>query len=157
MPEMRPYQRVLALIDFDELDCQTAEKALLLARLNGAKLDLLHLIEPDGFLDGGYPGGNSQATTRSLETGSLRRLNFLAARLGATEASCHALHGPLRLGFLRHIQAWQPDLVVAGTHHAYLAGSHDVLILSASRRPRRGKVLTRLMNLFGSRTSAAGV
>src|SRR5512139_2100608 len=116
MPEMRPYQRIVALIDFDDLDGQTAEKALLLARLNRAKLDFLHLIEPDGALDGGYPGGNSQATARSLEAASLRRLNFLAAQLGAAEATCHAIHGPLRQGFLRHVEEWRPDLVVAGEH-----------------------------------------
>jgi nucleotide-binding universal stress UspA family protein len=157
MPEMRPYQRILALIHFDDLDGQTAEKALLLARLNQAKLDFLHLIEPDGVLDGGYPSGNSQSTARSLETASLRRLNFLAAQLGAPEATCHALHGPLRQGFLQHIRKWQPDLIVTGEHHAYLAGSHDVLILSASKRRHRGKLLARLMNLFSSQNCAAGL
>lgn len=151
MPEMRTYQRVLALIDFDALECQAAEKALLLARLNKAELDFLHLVEPDAALDGGYPNGNPRATAHSLETASLRRLEFLAARLGATEARCHARHGPLRQGFLRHVREWQPDLVVTGGHHGYLAtGSHDVLILSASKRPRRGGMLTRLMELFRS-------
>ena len=156
MPELRPYRRVLALIDFDDLDCQTAEKALLLARLNQAELDFLHLIEPDGFLDGGYPSGNPRATAESLEKASLRRLSFLAAQLGAAEATCHALYGPLRQGFLRHTKLWQPDLIVTGEHHAYLTGSHDVLILSASKRPHRGKLLARLMNMLGSRSCPAG-
>lgn len=153
MPDLRPYQRILALINFDALDSQTAQKALLLARLNRAKLDFLHLIEPDGLLDGG-PGGAPHATARSLETASLRRLDFLAAQLGAAEAACHALHGPVRQGFLRYVQEWQPDLVVTGEHHAYLAGPHDVLVLSTAKS-RRGKLLMRLRNLFGSQTCTA--
>jgi nucleotide-binding universal stress UspA family protein len=157
MPEIRRYQRVLALINFDGLDGRTAEKALLLARLNQAKLDFLHLIEPDGVLDGGYPGCTPRATARSLEAASLRRLNFLAARTGAVEATCHAVHGPVRQGFLQHVREWQPDLVVAGAPHACLTGSHDVLILSAPTRTGRGKMLARFMNIFRSRSCAVGV
>lgn len=157
MPEMRRYQRVLALINFDDLDGLTAEKALLLAHLNQAKLGFLHLIEPDGVLDGGYPGCNPRATARSLETAALRRLTFLAARTGAVDATCHAVHGPMRQGFLQHVREWQPDLVVAGGHRGYLAGSHDVLILSAPARKDRGKLLARLFGLLGSQNCAAGI
>jgi nucleotide-binding universal stress UspA family protein len=155
MPETRPYQRILALIGFDGRDGQTAEKALLLARLNGAKLDFLHLIEPDGALDGGYSGGGPNATARTLEAASLRRLEFLAAQLGAAEATCHALHGPLRQGFQRHVREWRPDLIVTGEHRAYLAGSHDVLVLSSAKRPCRGTLRSRLLGLFGSRVCRA--
>src|SRR5512147_442589 len=62
MPELRPYRRVVALIRFDARDGVTAEKALLLARLNRAELDFLHLIAPGGNLDGGYPGASPSAT-----------------------------------------------------------------------------------------------
>jgi nucleotide-binding universal stress UspA family protein len=157
MPEPRPYQRILALIHFDALDDQTAEKALLLARQNEAKLDFLHLIEPDGALDGGYPNGGPKATAFGLETAALRRLNFLAARMGADGASCHALCAPLRQGFRRHVREWHPDLVVAGEHHDYLSGSHDVLILSHARRPQRGGLIAGLMGLFGLHTGTAGI
>ena len=157
MPELRPYRRVLALIDFDDLDGLTAEKALLLARLNGAQLDFLHLIAPDGHLDGGYPNGNPQNTARSLEAASLRRLDYLAARLGAGEATCHALHGPLRQSFQKHVEARQPDLVVTGRPRPYLSGTHDVLILSAAQPHGRGKLLAWLMRLFNSQPYAAGV
>lgn len=156
MPELRPYRRILALIGFDEHDDATAGKALLLARLNRAELGFLHLIEPDGALDGGYPGGSTQARASDLESASLRRLGFLAARLGAGEATCHAIHGPLRQGFAQHVREWQPDLVVTGEQAAYLAGPHDVLVLSPARQPRRGRWLESLLNVFGLRADTAG-
>lgn len=153
MPEPRPYQRVLALIHFDALDRPTAEKALLLARLSDAKLDFLHLVEPDGALDGGYPGGGPQSDARGLESASLRRLDYLAASLGATEATRHALHGPSRQGFRRHVEAWRPDLIVTGEHHEYLreAGTHDVLILSPATTSRRGGLLAGLLDVISLR------
>lgn len=156
MPELRPYQRVLALINFDALDIRTAEKALLLARLNRAKLDFLHLIEPDGALDGGYTGRSPRDSAKSLEMASLRRLDFLVAQLGAGEAICHAVYGPLRQGFLAHVGKWQPDLVVSAEHRDYLSGAHDVLILSPSRRPQRGKALTHIARFFSALTGPAG-
>jgi nucleotide-binding universal stress UspA family protein len=157
MPELRPYQRILALIHFDALDGHTAEKALLLARMNRAQLDFLHVIEPDGAMDGGYPNGDPRATARSLEAASLRRLDFMTARIGAGEASCHAIYAPLRQGFRRHIREWQPDLVISGVHHDCLRGSHDVLILAPARRPRRGKWVASLMGLLGVQAGAAGI
>lgn len=157
MPELRPYRRILALIDFDERDGATAEKALMLARLNRAELDFLHLIEPDGALDGGYPGGSSRADARELENAALRRLNFLAARIGAGEARCHAVYGPLRQGMLRHVRDWQPDLVVAGERHAHLGGRYDVLILSSPGRTGGGKWLANLLGALGSRFRTIGV
>ncbi|MHB1143666.1 MAG: universal stress protein [Thiobacillus sp.] len=158
MPELRPYRRILALVRFDAMDGATVEKALMLARLNQAQLDFLHLIEPDGALDGGYPGSTRQAAVRDLERASLRRLDFLAAQSGAGEARCYAIYGSPRQGFLQHVREWQPDLIVTGVQPAYyLAGSHDVLVLSAAKRPQCGRLLTVLLNLPGLRPRTAGL
>ncbi|OJW41600.1 universal stress protein [Thiobacillus sp. 65-1402] len=154
MPEFRPYRRILALIRFDAMDGATAEKALMLARLNQAQLDFLHLIEPDGTLDGGYPGSTRQATALDLERASLRRLDFLAARLGAGEARCHAIYGPLRQGFRQYVRDAQPDLIVTGEQTAYLDGPHDVLVLSGAHRSQGGRLLAMLMSLLGLRQRA---
>lgn len=151
MPEFRPYRRILALIRFDAMDGVTAEKALMLARLNQARIDFLHPIEPDGTLDGGYPGSTRQATVRDLEQASLRRLAFLAARIGAGEANCHAIYGAPWQGLRQFLRDAQPDLIVTGEHAAYLDGPHDVLVLSGAHRPQRGRLLTRLMDFLGLR------
>lgn len=157
MPEFRPYRRILALIRFDAMDGVTAEKALMLARLNQAQLDFLHLIEPDGTLDGGYPGSTRQATVRDLEHASLRRLEYLAAQLGAGEARCHAIYAPLRQGFRQYVRDGQPDLIITGEQAACLTGPHDVLVLSGSQRPQGGRLLTPLLDFFGLRPRAARV
>jgi nucleotide-binding universal stress UspA family protein len=150
MPELQPYRRILALIRFDATDGVTAEKALLLTRLNRAQLDFLHLIEPDGALDGGYVRSGATHAARALEAAALRRLDFLAARLGAGEARCSALYGPPRQGFQRHVAAAQPDLVVVGEPSDYVDGPHDVLVLSAPRRARGGRLRNVLRRLSGA-------
>lgn len=154
MPELHPYRRILALIRFDARDGATAGKALLLARMNRAELDFLHVIEPDGTLDGGYPGSTRQATVDDLRRASLRRLDFLAAGLGAGEARCHAIYGPLRQGFLEYAREWQPDLVVTSEQGSFLAGPYDVLVLSAAEQPRPGRLLDALGGLLGLRPRA---
>lgn len=54
-PSMHDYRRVLALVDFSDAGSTVARRALNLARLEGAELAFLHLINPDPSLDGGYP------------------------------------------------------------------------------------------------------
>lgn len=149
MPELRPYRRILVLIRFDAMDGATAEKALMLARMNRAELDFLHLIEPDGALDGGYPGGIRQAAVDDLKRASLRRLDFLAAGLGASEARCHALYGPPGQGFREYVREWRPDLIVTSEQAAYLAGPCDVLVLSTAKQSSRGGLLAALARLLG--------
>lgn len=154
MPELRPYRRILALIRFDAMDGATAEKALMLARMNRAELDFLHLIEPDGALDGGYPGSTRQATVEDLKRASLRRLDFLAAGLGAGEARCHAVYGPSRQAFRAYSREWGPDLIVTSEQAVYLAGPYDVLVLSAAKQSSRGGLLAALAKLLGLRPRA---
>lgn len=149
MPELHPYRRILALVRFDARDAIVVEKALLLARLNRAQLDLLHLIEPDGALDGGYSRHSSAEAARTLEAAALRRLEFLAASLGAGEACCHTRYGPHRQGFTRHIRRLPPDLVVTGEEPAGVDGPHDVLVLSAGRRHGGRGWHTWLAGVFG--------
>ena len=155
MPEARPYQRVLALIDFDSTDERIARKALLLARLNRAQLAFLHLIEPDAALDGGYPASGPKADAAALETAALRRLNFMSAQLGAGEAECIAQFGPAHQAFKRKLQEWQPDLVVSAKDAHYLTGLHDLLILGQASRVGAGKTFKRLASWLSAKLQPA--
>lgn len=134
MHETHPYQRVLALINFDGSDEKIARKALLLARLNRAQLLFLHLIDPDASLDGGYPVASAKAEAAALEDGAMRRLDFLRAQIGADEAECVTRHGPTREGLEHQLRAWQPDLIVSGLDPGYLTGNQDLLILGQTNR-----------------------
>ncbi len=157
MPEPAPYRRILALVHFDEHDGLVAGKASLLAQQNQAELVLLHLIEPDGGLDGGYFGGEVRTTARVLEQAALRRLQFLAATLGIDGARCDAQHGPRRQRLSQYIDHAHPDLIVAGEAHAYLVDACDTLILSPGKRPRGGHLLMAFLNWLGVRMRIAGV
>lgn len=150
MPEARPYRRVLALINLDGSDERIARKALLLARLNRAQLMFLHLIEPEAALDGGYPASSAKSDAAALEAGALRRLDFLAAQLGAGEAQCVARHGPARQCFRELLREWQPGLVVSAQELAFLPGAHDVLILGQNKQPKDGKPITRFLGWLGA-------
>lgn len=150
MPEARPYQRVLALIRFNGTDERIARKALLLARMNRAQISFLHLIEPDGVLDGGYPMAGPRANAHGLETASHRRLAFLAAQLDAEEAECHARYGPWRQSLLKHVTQYQPDLIVTSEQHACLNGAYDLLILSPPKNFHRGKTIGTMLGFVGS-------
>lgn len=140
------------MIQFDAMDGAIAEKALMLARLNRAELEFLHLIEPDGMLDGGYPGSSRQAGIDDLKRAALRRLEFLAASLGAGEARCHAEYGSPRQEFHEYAREHQPDLIVTGEQAAYLAGSCDVLVLSAAKQSRHGGLPAAIARFFGLRS-----
>lgn len=150
MPEARPYRRIVALIPFDASDGLIARKALALARLNNAQLDFLHLVQSDASLDGGYArGGSPTATAHALEQAALRRLQFLAAQCGAGEARCHAVYGPPRQGFYRHVEANGVELVVTTESSSCPAGAHDLLLLAAPKSSRAKRVLSMLMRFVG--------
>jgi len=150
MPEAHPYRRVLALISFDSTDETIARKALLLARLNRSQLVFLHLIEPDAALDGGYPAASAKDNATALEAGALHRLDFMATQLGAGEAECIARHVSTRQSINPALQSLQPDLVVAATEYGLRPGSYDMLILGEGRRPKGGRLVSRLMGWLGS-------
>lgn len=154
MPESPPYRRVLALLDFDALDGRIVGKALLLARQNGAALDVLHLIEPDG-LHGGAFGGGANAAARALERAAERRMIFLTTTLGADDAVCRALHGPRRQRLMQYVAARRPDLVVTGDAQTGLGDLCDTLILSTPARPRGGRLRTALRAWLGLGPGAA--
>lgn len=149
MPELRPYRRVLALIRLDGTDGNIARKALLLARLNRAELLFLHLIEPDTALDG-HPAAGARADAAALEAGAVRRLDFLAAQLGAGEAECAALHGPVRQMFKQAVKKWQPELVVSAQDFDFPSGAHDVLILGRNSRAQGGRLVGRVLSWLGA-------
>jgi len=149
---MRDYRHILALVDPDDRHHDgVIHRALNLARLGGAQLALLHLIEPDPSLDGGYPPPSHEAARQGFEAGGMRRLAFLAARLEAGEATLLARYGDPASEFAACAGELAPDLVIAAHDPGYLGGRHDLLLLgTATAKIRgRGRVPTWLASLAG--------
>ena len=154
---MKPYRRILTLIDFDMQGEQVAKRALMLARLNQAKLAFLHLAEPDTALDGGYPVSSHKENLQALETASLRRLDFMAAQLGAGEAECHAQCGQARHTYKHFLKSWEPDLVISARELDFLSGPHDLLVLGQRGRHTGGGTLRRIASWLGAQLLPAAL
>jgi nucleotide-binding universal stress UspA family protein len=142
MPE---YRRILAIEDFNDPTHAATRRAIGLARLGGADLALLHLLEPDVGLDGGYPAPSRQEVKRGYEGEALRRLKYLAATLGAADARLIAHYDLSHHGFAETVANWQPDLVVANHDSGHLDGRHDLLILGKQPHWPHGRGLLRLL------------
>lgn len=144
---MHEYRRILALVDFDPLGARVAHRAAALARLGNAELALLHWIEPDTQFDGGYPPPSPAEARRGYETAALRRMQFFAGGLDHANPELLAVYGPGRQTLLDRIEAWQPDLVVAGRDPGELGQRHDLLTLGQTRRGR-GRLIRILRGLL---------
>lgn len=145
---MRDYRRILAVVDFSDRGRAVARRALALARMGQAELALLHLIEPDTALEGGYPPPSRAANRQGYETEALRRLDFLAANLAAGDVKLLARYGQPRSAFADCIATWQPDLVVADDNPGYLRGSHDLLVLGQRAGGAGGRLLRLIQHFF---------
>jgi nucleotide-binding universal stress UspA family protein len=138
---MHEYNRILALVDFD--DTRVARRAINLARAMGAELSFLHLIPPDPSLDGGYPPPSRAELARGFETAAQRRLAFLSSSLDAENTTLLCRYGPPEQAFAECLADWRPDLVVADADPGYLGGRHDLLLLGQASG---GGWLKRLLN-----------
>lgn len=154
---MKPYRRILTLIDFDARGEQVARRALMMARLSQAELAFLHIVEPDAAMDGGYPVSSHQANAHALETASVRRLDFLAGQLGAGEAECIALYGPARQSLRQALKTWEPDLVISARELDSLSGPYDILILGQRNGRKGGGIIRRIANWLGGQLLPAAL
>ncbi len=146
---MREYRRLLALVELDRSGETIVRRADALARLSGAELILLHIIEPDSSSDGGYPSPSPGQVAASYESAGLRRLRYLAATQGANVDACRAVYGSLSNSMQRFTADWQPDLLIADAANAARlgCGTWDVLVVQTAQRGQGGRrgVLDRLL------------
>lgn len=131
---MHDYQRILALVDFSRDGEKVAWRALRLARMTGAEVAWLHLIDADGQLDGGYPRPSRTSQAQGYEDAARLRLRHLAAALHGDEAILAARYGEAATAYLEYTETWRPDLVIAAADPGYLAGPHDLLLLGKAPR-----------------------
>ncbi|MDA8260366.1 MAG: universal stress protein [Betaproteobacteria bacterium] len=138
---MREYRRLLALVELDRSGETIVRRADALARLSGAELILLHVIEPDNSSDGGYPSPSPGQIAASYESEGLRRLRYLAAAQGADADVCRTRYGALSDSVQRFAADWQPDLLIADAANAARLGrgTWDVLVVQTAQRGHGGR------------------
>ena len=126
---MQTYQHILLATDFSEHSEQTARRACDLAKLHGAELSILHVVEylPIGDAAYGpiYPF-DIDLTEQMLET-ARERMAKIAEDLHIAEPRRFVEVGSPKAEIIRMAETLEVDLIVVGTH-----GRHGISLLLGS-------------------------
>ncbi len=115
----QPYGHILLATDFSPHADRAAARALELARRYGARLSLVHVVEPfflyGDFIDSGVV--DEFALEQQVEEAARRQLENLAGELGITDTErVHLLTGPPKHTLLDFARDHDADLIVLGSH-----------------------------------------
>ncbi len=120
------YKKVLFATDFDEIGILAAHKAKKIADENGAKLILVHVVEPIPAY--AYPGFAGFAEVEvSIREQAEKELNLLSEQLGVDAAHRFLEFGSTKNEVLRVAEENKIDLIVTGSH-----GKHGLALLLGS-------------------------
>ena len=126
---MQPYRHILLTTDFSEHSDQTARRACHLAKIHGAELSILHVVEylPIGDAAYGpiYPF-DIDLTEQMLET-ARERMTAIATELQIAEPRRFVEVGSPKAEIIRMAETLGVDLIVMGTH-----GRHGIGVLLGS-------------------------
>lgn len=121
------YQHLLLAVDLTEESQQVAEKAVALAKLNDAKLSLIHVIEPLSFAYGGDVPMDLSTIQEQLDEHAQQRLEIFAEGLEIEAQQRHVVSGHTESEIHRIAKEQQVDLIVVGSH-----GRHGLALLLGS-------------------------
>lgn len=128
------YRHILLATDLAEDTASVAERAGTLANSNGARLTIMHVMEPLVLAYGAEVPVNMGALQQEITRQAGERLQALAARLGATAADCRLVTGTIEKEVLRFAGEEGVDLIVLGSHSrrglAVLLGSTANAVLN---------------------------
>ena len=138
---MPNYRHILVSLDLSDEAPQVLARAKALADADGAKLSLVHVVEPLTFAYGGDIPVDLSEIQEQLQTQATGQLTKIAQPLGIADAQCHIRIGQPVTEIHEIADEEQVDLIVVGSHGrkglALLLGStangvlhgakHDVL------------------------------
>ena len=115
---MRDYQRILVAIDGSPTSTKALVAALNIARDNGGRLLLVHVMDPLAFLTGFEASGEVFALVRQAGERVLLDAAEIAQAAGAPAETRLVDEPGQRLGevIAREAAAWPAQLIVLGTH-----------------------------------------
>ena len=110
-------KRILVPVDFSDASYLALAHAVVLARLHGAGLDLVHIVEPPNPGIAGAGIGWGEDLTQRLDD-ARTALHDLTTEVDGGDASIaiHAFLGPPGLGVIESAEHLDADFIVMGTH-----------------------------------------
>jgi nucleotide-binding universal stress UspA family protein len=138
---MKQYNSILLATDFSESSGPAADHAITLAKLTGAHLHVLHVInELDEHQRVMIPHEAFQILQKEVETQTVRELDrFCKGPAAGTSTTTHAVVGAAFQKILETGAKVSADLIVMGTHGR--TGVEQVIVGSTAERVvRRSKI-----------------
>ncbi len=111
---MTMYQHILLATDLHDECKKSAEKARMVAEQNGAKLTMIHVVEPLPAYAMGYFG--SVNIEKELIEEAEKNLNELAESLGVPTENRLIEIGSVKVAILKAAKELSADLIVTGSH-----------------------------------------
>jgi len=124
---MSQYKHVLIAIDLTDESGQVIEKGKAIADRNGAKISLIHALEPLGFAYGGDIPMDLTSIQDQLEQHAKDKIAELAAPMNIPADQQHLLVGMPDSEIHRLAKDQGVDLIVVGSH-----GRHGLSLLLGS-------------------------
>lgn len=117
---MSNYKHILCPIDFSDVSERTIEKAKQLAKLFGAKVTLLTIVEPLPAIAYGYAGGTDiqEEMLKSCHT----KIQEWGSKHGIDKANCQVETGYPKHEITVAAKQLKADLIIMGSH-----GHHGVV------------------------------
>ena len=113
---MSNYKTVLLGVDLTEVSTEIADRAKAVAESNGAKLHLIHVIEPLSFAYGGDIPMDFSGIQEEIQQQAKQQLTKFGETYGVDEAAQHIVLGRPEIEIHALAEEIDADLVVVGSH-----------------------------------------
>lgn len=124
---MGAYTHILMAVDLSEDSRQVADRARSLAEAFGAKLSIIHVIEPISFTYGGDIPLDFSGIQEEIQKQAQQQLAKVAEPLGVAAGSQHLVLGRPETEIHNTAESIGADLIVVGSH-----GRHGLALIFGS-------------------------
>ncbi|ROS00314.1 universal stress protein A [Sinobacterium caligoides] len=124
---MSDYTHILLAIDLSTDSPQVCQKARSLAQFYGAKISIIHVVEPLSFTYGSDIPLDFSDIQQDLMNQAKHQLQEIASNIGIDDESCHLTLGRPETEIHNLAAAINADLIVVGSH-----GRHGLALIFGS-------------------------